>query len=43
MLSVLSPDAPSAEDLDEVFELAVHNSTFSPFDSDALQYFSARE
>jgi hypothetical protein len=34
---------PSADNLDEALELAIHNSTFSPFDSDAVQYFAARE
>lgn len=32
-----------AEDLGEVIELAEHNSTYSPFDSNAVQYFAARE
>lgn len=30
-----------AENLEEVYELAAHNSTYSPFDSDALQYYAA--
>lgn len=29
--------------LEGVLELAEHNSTYAPFDSDAIQYFAARE
>lgn len=32
----------SAEDLDEVLELAAHNGTYAAVDSNALQYFAAR-
>lgn len=32
----------SAENLDEVLELASHNASFSAIDSDAIQYFAAR-